>query len=277
MSDLDDLTHAFVAAHPLDAARELERLEIAEAAALFEQVPARLTAPVLAAMLPQAAARCIALLAPERAAMVLSALAAPTAAAVLRHVPDSARRSALDALPTAAALACRALLRYPQDAVGTLVDTSVVVLPGTATAGEALHALRRREGEGTADVYVVGDNHRLLGVVTLPALLRAAEGAALHSLQRPLATLPALMPLAGAAAHAAWREANTLPVVEHGGRFLGALSAAALRRALAARPVAIAATEQSLAGILGESYWSAVSSLSQAAVALLPALPRRQP
>ena len=275
MTELDDLTHAFVAAHPVDAARELERLDTAQAAALFDAVPARLTAPVLEAMLPQAAARCVALLPPERAAMVLGALGAPSAASILRHVAEPVRRSFLDVLPTAAALACRALLRYPEDAIGALADTTVVSLRAGDSALDALEAVRRRDSNASTDVYVVGDDHRLLGVVTLPALLRAAEGARLQSLHCPVATLPALMPLAGAVSHAAWRESNMLAVLEHGGRFLGALSAAAVRRALAARPLTAAATEQTLAGILGDSYWSAVSSLSQAAVSLLPAPAQR--
>ena len=37
MTDIDDLTHAFIAAHPVDAARELERLDGPDVAALFEQ------------------------------------------------------------------------------------------------------------------------------------------------------------------------------------------------------------------------------------------------
>lgn len=167
-------------------------------------------------------------------------------------------------------MACRALLRYPNDAIGALIDTTVVSLPAGARAAEALEAVRRRDGDAATDVYVLGDDHRLLGVVTLPVLLRAAEGIRLQSLHRPVTALPALMPLAGAVAHAAWRESNLLPVLEHGGRFLGALSAAAIQRALAARRVTTVPTEQTLADVLGESYWAAVSSLSQAIVALLP-------
>ncbi len=275
MTELDDLTHAYVAAHPIDAARELERLDAAEAAALFDQAPARLTAPVLGAMLPAAAARCLALLPPERAALVVGALGAQVAASVLRHVAEPGRRNLLEALPTAASLACRALLRYPEDAIGALTDTTVVALPAATRAAEALEVVRRRDSDAATDVYVVGDDHHLLGVVTLPALLRAADSARLQTLQRPVASLPALMPLAGAIAHPAWREASVVPVLEHGGRFLGALSAAALRSALAARPTPTVAAEQTLAGVLGEGYWSAVSSLSQAAVALL-SLPGRR-
>lgn len=277
MTDLDDLTQAFVAAHPADAARELERLDDEDVAALFEQAPARLSAPVLEAMLPAVAARCLALVPVERAALLLGSLGTSAAAGLLRHVADARRKVLLDALPTAAALACRALLRYPDDAIGALVDTSAVALSAGATVAEVLTAVRRREADSTAtDVYVLGDGHRLLGVVSLAALLRAAAEVRLQTLARPVAALPAMMPLAGAIEHTAWGEASELPVLEHGGRFMGALSAAKLRRAVAARPAPAGPTEQSLAGVLGEGYWSAVSSLAQAIVALLPAAGARR-
>lgn len=270
MTDIDDLTHAFIAAHPVDAARELERLDGPDVAALFEQAPARLSAPVLDAMLPTVAAGCLAHVAAARGALLLGSLGAPAAVAILRRVAEPRRRELLDLLPTAAALACRALLRYPEDAIGALVDTSVVALPAAATVGQALESARRREADTATDVYVLGDDHRLLGVVGLPALLRSGADVRLQALMHPVATLPALMPLAGAAAHAGWRESSLLPVLEHGGRFLGALSAASLRRALASPPAGRAEAEQSLGGVLGEGYWSAVSSLAQAIVSLLP-------
>ena len=271
VTELDDLTHAFVAAHPVEAARELERLDEHDVAALFEQAPARLSAPVLDAMMPRVAARCLSIVAAARAALLLGELGAPSAASILRQMGEPQRKALLDALPTAASLACRALLRYPEDAIGALVDTSAIALPARATVAEALAAARQREVETAADVYVIGDEHRLLGVVTLTALLRAPGEQRLESMLRPVAALPALMPLAGAIEHPAWRESSLLPVLEHGGRFLGALSAATLRQAVAARPVPAGDTEQSLAGVLGETYWSAVSSLAQAIVALLPA------
>lgn len=270
MTDLDELTQAFVAAHPVEAARELERLEEADVAALFEQAPARLSTPALGAMMPPVAARCLAMVADDRAALLLGALTAPSAASILRHTSAAKRKTLLDALPTAASLACRALLRYPDDAIGALVDTSALTLSAGATVAEALAALRRRDAETATDVYVVGDDHRLLGVVTLPVLLHTAAEVRLQALLRPITALPALMPLDGANEHPAWREASLLPVLEHGGRFLGALSAAALRRAVQARPAPAHGEEQSLAGVLGEGYWSAVSSLAQAIVALLP-------
>ena len=124
MADPDLLSHAFLAAHPDDAARVLEQLPGEDAAALFERAPgtarrtgARRDAPLHGGALPAAAWT------PARAAMLLAPISVPAAAAVLRHVPEPRRTQLLDALPTATALACRALLGYPEDSVGACVDT----------------------------------------------------------------------------------------------------------------------------------------------------------
>ncbi len=273
MPELDELTHAYLRAHPVDAARELERLPAGDVAALFGHAPARLVAPVAEAMLTHAAAAAVLALPEEQSALILGAMRAPGAAGVLRHAAGEERRALLAALPTTTALACRALLRYPEDAVGALVDSSAVALPESARADEALAALRQRGG-AAEDVYVVADAQRLAGAVSVATLLGADPAVRLAALKRPVPSLPALMPCAAAASSPGWDEAGALPVVEHGGRLVGVLTAPALRRALATRERAgAAAGEPSLAGVLGQGYWLAVSALSEAAVATL--LPRQ--
>ncbi len=276
MAELDDLTHAYLAAHPVDAARELERLAPAEVAALLAQDPVRLTAAVVEAMLPAAAANCVQVLAIERAALLIGTLRTSSAAGILRHLPDATAAALLEALPTAKAIACRALLRHPEDSVAALADTTALCLAAGIRVDAALEALRRHDIEGTSSVYVVDGDLRLTGIVSVAGLLRAGAEVRLQALQHPVATLPALMPLAAAAGHDGFSTANELAVVEQGGRFFGTLSAATLRRALAARRAPADAPGMTLAGVLGEGYWIAVSSLSQALVAALSPGTRRQ-
>jgi len=270
MADLDILTNAFLVAHPADAARVLDRLPAAEAAALFDRAPARLGAPVLAAMLPHAAARCLTALDVARGGLLLAALSAPAAAATLRHVADPARTRLLEALPTAASLACRALLGYPDDAIGAWVDTDLVALPADAHAGEALDAVRAATEVPRAPVFVVGADQRLLGAVEVPVLLRTPADTRLDALMRPAATLPAVSPLAGAAAHPAWQDAEVIAVVERGGRLVGALHRRELERALRGRSVVPSAPDSSLFAVLSVGYWTAVASLVEAALTALP-------
>ena len=271
MADAEALSFAFMRAHPVQAAEVLEALPAVDAAALFMRAPARVGAPVLGAMLPASAARALGALEAERSVELLSALGARQAAALLRRSPEPHRSRLLSALPTGMALASRVLLGYPDDTVGAWADPDVVALPPSMPAAQALERVRRSETSAER-VYVVGAEQRLLGSVSLAALLRAGEQATLDTLTTaPGPVLAARTPLAGAAAHQGWQHVAALPVVEARERLLGVLTREALARALRsavarARPHA----EATLAGMLARGYWEALSGLVLSAAALLP-------
>lgn len=275
MADRDALTDAFLASHPNDAARVLEQLSDQDAAALFERAPARLGAPVLSAMLPYAAARCLLRIEASRAAMLLAAISVPAAVAMLRHLADAQRGPLLDTLPTATALACRALLGFPMDSVGAYVDTEVVALPPNLQACDALEALRVARVMPVGPVYVVDAQRRPLGQIPLPALLRAGAHERLDMLMSSLpATLPAATPLAGADAHPAWRDADVVPVVERGGGLVGVMQLRAMQNAQR-RPGPGARPEpEYVAAVLALAYWHSVAGLVDATLSLFAVRPR---
>lgn len=271
MADVETLTLAYVASHPTDAARVLERRAPIEAAALFARLPARAAAPVLTAMLPTAAARVIAAIGDHVAMGLLTAAGAQAAVAVLRHLPEPRRSRLIAGLPTATAIAARLLLGYPEDTVGAWADPQVVALPPTLDAHEAF-ARVRAEGEGEAEgVYVVGEDQRLLGVVDLAALVRAPDWRSLDALMHPpAATLSAVMPLGAAAEHPAWAQASELPVVARGERLIGALRLSVLTQALGRGDARDDGEALTIAGLAARGYWDAVSGLVRAFLALLP-------
>ncbi|MGD9952730.1 MAG: CBS domain-containing protein [Burkholderiales bacterium] len=275
MADAEILSLAFMRAHPAQAARVLEGLAPAEAAALLERVPARLGGPVLGAMLPNAAARAVAGLADEPALALLGELRTQPMVAVLRHVPEARRAQLVAGLPTASALASQLLLGYLEDAVGAWADPDVLALPGETSAAEALQRVRLMEGI-VQRVFVTSGEGRLEGWVPLPALLRAQDAAALASIMsRPEAVLTAQTPVAGAIAHPGWERSSLLPVVESGGRLVGVLTRDALARAL--RRVSRPARPEAgggLADMLARGYWDALSGGAEAMVTLLPPVQR---
>ena len=110
MAEPEALTLTYITAHPAEAARVLERIPGADAAALFATVPARAGAPVLTAMLPSAAARILSSLHDEPALALLTAAGVQAAVTVLRYIPEARRSRLLEGLPTATAVASRVLL-----------------------------------------------------------------------------------------------------------------------------------------------------------------------
>jgi len=276
MAELDLLTNAFLASHPEDAARVLERLPEADAAALFERTPARLGGPTVAAMLPYAASRCLLRLDQSRAALLLTSMSIPAVAAVLRYVPERERIVLLDALPAGTALACRALLGYPEDSVGACSDTEIVVLPPSSRASDALQALRAGHINRSSPVYVVDPQQRPLGQIEVLTLLRAEPHDRLDALMRPLSgTLAAATPLAGALLHPVWRETDIAPVVERSGALVGVVQRRTVQR-VQQRHDPSASSVDSLFAALSLGYWHLVVGLIEAIVSLLASPPPEQ-
>lgn len=271
MADAEALSLVFMRSHPVEAARVLETVEPVESAALLAQTPARIAAPVIAAMLPSAAARSLGGLEDERALALLSELGTQPLVAVLRHLAEPRRALFIEGLPTAAALASKLLIGYMEDSVGAWTDPDVIALPGSTHATAALERVRH-VGIAPQNVFVTGENGRLEGWIPLSALLRAPAGASLVSLMtRPNAVLPAQTPLSGALAHPGWERASTMPVVESGERLVGVLTRDALARALRRTARASRTTPtDTLSGMLARGYWDALSGGAEAMATLLP-------
>jgi magnesium transporter len=255
----------------------LEALPPDEAAILFARTPARLGAAVLAAMLPQAAARCVTRLDDARALELLWPMGAQPIVAVLRYVADGRRRDLLKGLPTTAALASSLLLGYGEDTLGAWADPDVVLLPPDTRAGDALQRLR--QAALAHELVVVADAQRkLAGLVTLGQLLQAPEAATLATLMRaPAALLAAHAPLSGSALHPGWQHASLLPVVQPGDRVVGVMTRDALARAQRqAAPTQADDGDAQLPELFARGYWQALSGLIESALALLPPVPPLQ-
>ena len=273
MADAQSLTFAFMRAHPSQAARVLESITAADAASLFERVPARLAASVLTAMLPTAAARSLAPLDDERAMELLGALGVQPAVALLRHVAEPRRTRLISGLPAAAAFASRALLGYDEGTVGAWTDPDVIALTAESRVRDALERVRGTQAFADT-IFVVDGEQSLVGEVTPAELLRAAGDALLGAVAtRPESVLAVHTPLASALLHPGWRECSALAVVHQGSRLVGVLTRSALASAHErAGSASSGDSVETLGGILARSYWEAFSGLLQAAITLLPAV-----
>jgi magnesium transporter len=272
MASSEELTYAFLEAHPVDAARVLERLAPASAAALLQSAPQRLASPVLRQMLPLAGARCLEQFDDSETAGLLRSVGVQAGVALLRYVSTERRVRVLMQLPSALTLAYELLLGYPEGTVGAWMDPRALVLPADMRCDEALERVRQADDALVADPFVIDRNQRLLGYIELADLLRANAATPLTQLVRASPhRLPAQALLTGLRDHPGWRNASTLPVVERGDRLVGALTHTALQRLLSmeqSKPV-FRSSEDTLASITG-AYWFGVSSLIQALVGQLP-------
>ncbi len=132
----------------------------------LEEVPSDLQVSVLAH------------LEPERAADILEELPPDEAADLLADLPADTSDQLLELMEQEDARDVRTLLAYPEDSAGGIMNTEFAVVPVGLRAREALDYLRSseqaQEDEAMYYVYVVDDQQRLSGVVTLRDLVMAA-------------------------------------------------------------------------------------------------------
>lgn len=272
MANQESLTLAFVTAHPAEAARILERLNAPDAAALFDRIPARAGAPVLAAMLPSAAARIVTSVDAQGAASLLASCGTQAAVAILRQITEPKRGQLIKGLPTTVAVASRLLLHYPDDSVGAWIDPDIVVLPPDTTVTEAIARVTSGKEAEVELVFLVDHDQRLVGAINVTALLRASGAVRLASIvQKPQMVLTASATISGMARRRGWRQSAVMPVIDRNSRLIGVLRRDALDRALARGHRTIRHDEgEPVTSVLARGYWNAFAVLTHASVSMLP-------
>jgi magnesium transporter len=102
-------------------------------------------------------------------------MASDDAADVIADLPRPLARKVLKALPKEDRREVETLLRYPEDTAGGLMQIELVSIPEQATVDEAVEAIRAN-AEEVGDlhfVYVVDDDNRLVGSLSLDKLILA--------------------------------------------------------------------------------------------------------
>lgn len=229
MTDPDELSLAYLAGRPADAARVLDRLDPAVVGAFLADVPVRLAAAPLAAMVPWRAGRCLSAMAPSHAAALVEALPAGRAPGCLRAMPGGARAAVLDAMPPRRARALRQQLRYPAGLVGAHMDAAPLALRMEATVEEAREALRASDRSDVLQLHVLDEAGCPSGVVGLVDLLTAPGDRVLSALMtRDCRPLGADLPLSRVDRGHDWTERPERPVVDGHGRLVGSVTLARL-------------------------------------------------
>jgi predicted transcriptional regulator len=161
----------------------------------------------------------------------------------------------------------RGLLQYREGSVGALLDPLVPGLPLDQRATDTLAWLRAHPGQADQILFIVDRDHRLVGALSLHALIVADEATSLERLAQPVPfALPAAALAASALVNPAWHETRTMPVVDGNGVYLGALRYRALRHVRDAdRPPATAPVDTLIS--LGELYWAGTGRVMAAMAA----------
>ena len=184
--------HAFLTslAHPSDVADLLEQLDeddrVRVLVALADEP--ELAAEALAEMEPdEHPEESLAALEPEQMAAVVAEMSDDDAADMIAELDPEDQERVLAALPREEAGDIRELMRYGEDTAGGIMTTELVAVPVSMTAAGAIDEVRRQAQEVGEFylVFVVDDDHRLLGWLPLPSLVTAQPWTRVADLYQP--------------------------------------------------------------------------------------------
>jgi magnesium transporter len=270
------LADALVESRPGEAATALEEIDPVDGAAILSDADLDAAARVLARMLAPEGSAVLDRLPEESARGVLARLSPRVIAALLRRLPEPARQRLLELLGEDERPAVARVLEAADGTAAALMDPRVLALPADLEVRAARARVLEHPDEAHYNLYVVDRDGRLVGVLNLRELLTLPESELLSAVMNPPTwSIPAHAERLDVIAHPGWRHVHSLPVVDEGGRFLGAIRYRTLRvlEEQAFREVDTRAASTSQA--LGDLYWTGVSGVVSALMSALEPETRR--
>jgi magnesium transporter len=212
---------------PMDGAVALEILPPEAAAGAAALMAPSKAADMLRRVEPDRAQGLISLMPPKSASDILSAMAPDDRVSFLRHCTRKMHDSLMRDMAPAEAAEARELEQYPPHTAGGIMTTEVTALPKHYTVEQAIEELRRihQKSGQLFYVYVVDDQHRLLGVLSMRNLVLAEQNNLLESILIPnVKSVPATMDREEVARIMRASRFLALPVVDAEGRLRGLIT-----------------------------------------------------
>jgi magnesium transporter len=222
----------FIARHPDDAARALLDIEPDDAAAMLDAAPPAAVAAVFERLGPDGAARVARQMVGDRARAVLAAADPVVAAALLTRLEGVVDREAfLNGLPAHERRDFEAVVMYPDDSAGGLMDPLAPVFRADARASDVGSSLRESRRLADQVVMVVGGDGRLRGTLPTLQVLLASPDVRLEALGlQPTSPIQAFAHRDEVAEAIEARRLTAMAVVDINDRPVGLLSVGALAR-----------------------------------------------
>lgn len=161
--------------HPADLAEIISGLSRADSSKLLDTLDVKTVADTLETIEPDFQASLVEDMADEKVADLLEEMAPDAAADLLGELPEGRSADILNLMQDEDAQDVRALLNYPVDSAGGLMNTEFIAVHPNLTAAEAMEQIRANahEAETIFYVYVTDEAEQLVGVFSLQNLVLA--------------------------------------------------------------------------------------------------------
>lgn len=215
------------ALHPTEIAHLLEALPPTERKIAWELVDAKYDGEVLLHVNDEVRAGLIEDMDLEDLEAAMEGMALDDMADLLQDLPEAASRELLRSMDLQNRQRLEAVLSYPEDSAGGLMNTDTVTVRANVTLDVVLRYLRLRGQipEQTDNLIVVDRNDKYLGILPLSHLLiNDPERTVGEVMVREVTGIPATMPAAEVAKLFEERDFISAPVINEEGRLLGRIT-----------------------------------------------------
>jgi magnesium transporter len=219
------LAQVLLSDHPDEAAAALETASDEATAELLESLVPEAAANVVRRLTPDRGARVLAGLRPDPGRRVLGSLPPNRAAALLARLDPAERDRCLGLLEPGFADELREIAAYPADSAGALMDPRVTSARPDTPVQEIVRRLRRFRDRRIDDVFLVDQEGRLTGAVSLQDAVLAPPEETVAGLVRrvPPVAVQAIAPRDEVVETFESQRLRSLPVVDFEGHLLGVL------------------------------------------------------
>ena len=218
------LVQKFLEHDPVAAAQSLELMDEDEAVHALRSMPVTLVLEVFGYLQVERATAFLERLPPKSFREVVERMDPQQAAGILIGLSPEKRQAIIDELPANTRNRIRDLLEYPENSAARIMSTEYVALRPSTKVKEAVRRIRMlaRRTSPASYVYVIDEDHRLAGVVTMRDLLLASGGSELLQIMKTdVLRVPASLDREDVANLLAHRHYFAVPVVDVEGRMLG--------------------------------------------------------
>ena len=172
--------------YPGDLLGLLEELDVEEKIDLMQRLSETDAALIFQEMEDFEQAAILPHLDDERAKIIFGSMASDDAADMLGELAPEEAEQILQLIDEDERIDFGGLLRYPEDSAGGIMTTEFISLPADIAVEEAISRLREiaPEAETIYYVYVVNNEGRLIGVLSLRDLITSSDGTLLKNIMR---------------------------------------------------------------------------------------------
>lgn len=256
------LSEAFLQRYPSESARVLEKIPAEHVAAFLSAIPAEVITPVVVSMLPGSVAACLNHMENSASVKFLSAMPACTVARIYRLLSKTRQQELSSSFSEKYHRQLISYLQYPADSVGALLHSGIDILPQSITVDDALHRLEDIDHAVGCDIFIINDEHQLVGVIQLGKLLTAKHHLRVRDIMSTRTNaISAHALIESVAEHPAWNSRLKLPVIERDKTLLGIVQYSRLQQVLGESSSTVQRDPLDAALSLVSLYWISLAQL----------------